>query len=71
MRLNDENYSTMRSQILALDSLPSIDKILNMVQQEENHKKVTMNRDMEQVTMVAFAITHINRPDSVFWLDAN
>ena len=38
--LDDEAYSNVHSQILALDPLPSLDKIFNMVQQEENHKKV-------------------------------
>ena len=32
MGLDNENYSTVRSQILVLDPLPSIDKIFNMVQ---------------------------------------
>ena len=40
MGLDDEAYSNVHSQILALDPLPSLDKIFNMVQQEENHKKV-------------------------------
>ena len=30
MELNDESYSTIRSQILALDPLPSLDKIFNI-----------------------------------------
>jgi len=37
MGLNDDIYSTLRSQILALDPLPSLDKIYNIIQQEENH----------------------------------
>ena len=45
MGLNDDLYSTLRSQILALDPLPSLDKIFNMTQQEENHKRVMMTRD--------------------------
>jgi len=45
MGLNDDLYSTLRSQILALDLQPPLDKIFNMTQQEENHKKVMMTRD--------------------------
>jgi len=58
--LDDENYSTVRSQILAHDPLPSIDKIFNMVQQAKNHRKVMMNRDTKQDSMAAFVVTHIN-----------
>jgi len=32
MGLNDDLYSTLQSQILALDSLPPLDKIFNMTQ---------------------------------------
>jgi len=39
MGLNDEPYSH-RSQILVLEPLPSIDRMFNMVSQEENHRKV-------------------------------
>ena len=45
MGLDDELYSTLRGQILALDSLPSLEKIFNIVRQEENHKKVMRSRD--------------------------
>jgi len=37
MELNDEVFSTIHSQILALDPLPTLDVIFNMVTQEENH----------------------------------
>ena len=43
MGLNDELYATLRSQILALDPLPSLDKIFNMTQQEESHKKLIIS----------------------------
>jgi len=36
MGLNDELYATIRSQILALDPLPPLDKIFNTTQQEES-----------------------------------
>jgi len=38
MGLDDDSYSTIRTQILALDPLPLIDKIYNMVQEEHNYK---------------------------------
>jgi len=40
MGLNDEVCSSLRSQILALEPLPSLDKIFNMVSQEESHKNI-------------------------------
>ena len=40
MGLNDELYSTLPSQILALNPPPTLDRIFNMTQQEETHKKV-------------------------------
>jgi len=40
MGLNDDSYSTIRSQIFALDPLPPLDKIFNLTQQEENHRRV-------------------------------
>jgi len=40
--LNDDLYSTLRSQILALDPLPLLDQIFNMTKQEENYKKIMM-----------------------------
>ena len=35
MGLDDEPYSMVRSQILLMDPLPPMEKIFNMVQQEE------------------------------------
>jgi len=55
---DDEVYSTIQSQILALDPLPSLDKIFNMIQQEENHKKMMMNRDVKQENVAVFAVSH-------------
>jgi len=56
MGLNDDLYSTLRSQILALDPLPSLDRIFNMMQQEESHKKVIIARDNRTESGVAFAM---------------
>ena len=40
IRLNDDEFSLVRSQLLAQDRLPSIDKIFNAVMQEETHQKI-------------------------------
>jgi len=47
MGLNNDTYSTIRSHILAMDPLPSLDRIFNITQQEENHKKVVVGTVME------------------------
>jgi len=43
MGLNDDLFGTIQSQILAFDPLPHLNKIFNMVQQEESHKSVMIN----------------------------
>jgi len=43
--LNDEIYLNIGGQTLALDPLPSLDKMFNMVHQEEHHKNMTPGRD--------------------------
>ena len=60
MGLNDEAFSTVRSQILALDTLPRIDKVFNLVQQEEAHKGVMLNREGPTIHdgAAAFAVSH-------------
>ena len=55
MGLNDDLYSTIRNQILALDLLPPLDRIFNMTQQEESHKKVMIARDNGAESGVVFA----------------
>jgi len=55
MGLNDELYATMRTQILALDLLPPLDKIFNMTQQVEAHKQVMINRDIKNEASMVFA----------------
>jgi len=66
MGLNDEMYSNIRGQILAIEPLPSLDKIFNMVHQEENHKNLMMDRDerVEGVAMFAVfeKITNSDKP---------
>jgi len=56
MGLNDEAYSTIRSQILAMDPLPSLDRIFNITQQEEKHKQVVINRDQRGDSAMAFVV---------------
>lgn len=56
MGLDDDFYATIRSQILALEPLPSIDKVFNIVQQEENHRHLMRGRDDRDGTMAAFAV---------------
>ena len=56
MGLNDELYATLARQILALDPLPSLDKIFNITQQEESHKKRMIARDNRIESGVAFAV---------------
>jgi len=56
MGLEDEAHSTIRSQILALDPLPSLDKIFNIIQQEENHKRLILGRDNKAETIMAVAV---------------
>ena len=55
MGLNDELYSTTKSQILALDPFSSLDRIFNITQQEEQRKKVMNARDNRSDTEMAFA----------------
>lgn len=40
--LNDEPYSQIRSQILSLKPFPSLDRIFNMILEEENRKIIEM-----------------------------
>ena len=55
MGLNDEIFSTICSQVLALELLPSIHVIFNMITQEENHKDLMLARDHKSENMVSFA----------------
>ena len=50
MGLDDDSFSTVWSQVLALEPLPSLDKSYNMVQQEENHKSMMANRHLQLKT---------------------
>jgi len=54
MGLDDKTFSSARSQVLARDPLPSLDTIFNIIQQEENHKRIIMERDHRAENTVAF-----------------
>ena len=64
--LNDESFSSLRSQVLAREPLSSLDPIFNIIQQEENHKRIMMERDHRAENTVAFAAkeqsTMVERP---------
>jgi len=53
--LNDESFSTIRSQVLGRDPLPSLNDIFNTVQQEEHHKTIMMSREQWGESVMAFA----------------
>ena len=63
MGLDDDMYANVRSQILALDSLPFLDKIFSMVQQEENHKRVMAKRDQRHEQASAFAVSYFPKSE--------
>jgi len=56
MGLDDNIYSIIRSQILAHDPLPSLDKVFNIIQQEDNHKAMMINQDIKQDSTAMFAV---------------
>ena len=56
MGLNNESYSTIRSQILALDPFPPLDKIFNMTQQEKSHKKVMIGHNNQNDLAMEFTM---------------
>jgi len=53
MRLDDDLYGNLRSQILTLEPLRTLGKVYAMVSQEEKHKMLTRGRD-ERGTEAAF-----------------
>ena len=71
--MNGELYSTLRSQILMLDPLPPLDKIFNMTQQEENHKKIMIARDNQneaEVGCTARGLNSVAEKGAVRYVDA-
>jgi len=57
----DDLYANIMGRILALDYVPPPDKIFNMDQQEENHKRMMRNRKSRDNVATAFAVTHHGR----------
>lgn len=57
MGLDDDLYSTVLSQILATDPLPSLDWMFNMVQQEESHKKMMCQYNINLEQVVTFVVS--------------
>ena len=55
MGLNNDLYSSIRSQILTLDPLPSFDRIFNMVVKEENHNSLMHEKEDRIESAAAFA----------------
>ena len=58
MSLDDDLFSSLRGQIVALEPVPPLDKIFNMVQQEENHKRMMRNRENRDKNAAAFTVSH-------------
>ena len=65
MGLNDEVYLSIRSQLLALEPLLSLDKIFNMISQEKAYKNIMIARDDRQGATTAFAVKHTTRALSI------
>jgi len=57
MGLNDDIYSSIRSQILTFDMSPSLDRIFNMVVQEGNHKSLMLGQEDRNESAAVFPVT--------------
>jgi len=55
MGLSDEKYSPIHGQILAMEPLPTLERIFNIVRREEQHKQIVMRRE-HKADMDAFAV---------------
>lgn len=62
MGLNEERYSHIKSQILALEPFPSLGRIFNMILQEEHHRKVMCDRDDRGEPTAAFDVLNTEKP---------
>jgi len=60
--MDDDLYSNIRGQILALDPVPPLDKIFNMVQQEENHKRMMRTRETEKTQLLRLLLHITTEP---------
>ena len=59
--LNDETSANTWSQVLTQEPLPSLDKIFNMVSQEENHKSPMIGREDREECAAAFAVKAVGK----------
>jgi len=59
--LDDDLYSQIRGQILAMEPLPSLQKIFNILTQEEQHKKLTIGRDDQMEAAIAYTVSHSSK----------
>ena len=56
MGLDDEKYGTLRGHILAMNPLPDLDPIYNLVRQEEHHERYMIDRESKSKVTAALAI---------------
>jgi len=61
MGLNHDVYSSIWSQILALEVWSSPDKIFNMVSWEETHKNIMIRRDKQSSNNATFVVKHFTK----------
>ena len=54
--LDDEKYGTLRGHILAMDPLPDLDRIYNLVCQEEHHKRYMIDCESKSKAAITLAI---------------
>ena len=57
MGLNNDEFSFIRSQLLAQDSLSQLNKNFNIVMQEENHRKVMVQGDNNNENEATFSMS--------------
>ncbi|XP_074298411.1 uncharacterized protein LOC141629285 [Silene latifolia] len=53
--LNDDKYNTLRTQILSMDPIPTINKAFSLATQEERHKSIVRDRD-DKTEAMSFAV---------------
>ncbi|XP_074293232.1 uncharacterized protein LOC141620199 [Silene latifolia] len=58
--LNDDKYNTLRTQILSMDPIPTINKAFSLATQEERHKSIVRDRD-DKTEAMSFIV---QRPSS-------
>lgn len=66
----DENYGTLRSNVLAQDPIPPLGKVYSLVVQDERVKSIVKDRD-SQLDSVAFATRRMSPSSSNLQLASN